>query len=63
MELGLLDEAHKQFEMVKSIRDRDINLPLSEGSEQYLETFADNYDRYVPRSPPSRTLTQTLTHL
>jgi len=48
---------------MKSVRGYHNNLPLSEGSEEYLESFAEDYDRYVPHSSSPGPLTRTLAHL
>lgn len=51
MGLGVLDEARDKFDTVKCSLQYNKNIPLSEGSEEFLATFAEDYDRYVPGPP------------
>jgi len=53
-----LDEARKNFEYIR--RERGDSFPLSEGSKEYLETFAEDHARYGSYLFPQ---VQTLTHL
>jgi len=41
--LDRLDKARKDFEFMR--REREESLPLSEGSKEYLETFAEDHAR------------------
>ena len=43
--LERLDRAREEFEFMKGIQDRFDRIPLSEGSEEYLKIFAEDYDR------------------
>ena len=53
MGLGALDEARNQFDNVKiSLEYSNKSIPLSEGSEEFLATFAENYDGYALHSSP-----------
>ena len=40
-----LDRGRKDFEGAKDSRERDDSLPLPEGSEEYLEIFAEDHAR------------------
>ena len=41
--LDRLDQERKHFEDLKRFRDDNVGFPLSDGSEEYLETFAEDH--------------------
>ena len=41
--LDQLDQERKHFEDLKRFRDDNVGFPLSDGSEEYLETFAEDH--------------------
>ena len=41
--LDRLDQEHKHWEDLKRFRDNNVGCPLSEASEEYLETYAEDH--------------------